>query len=34
MADGSVRFVNSNVSERTLRAAITKSDGDLLGNDW
>jgi hypothetical protein len=34
MADGSVRLVSKSVSERTLRAAIMKSDGEVLGPDW
>jgi len=34
MADGSVRFVSDKVSERTLRGAITKADGLVLGADW
>lgn len=34
MADGSVRFINKNVSERTLRAAITKNGNEALGSDW
>ncbi len=34
MADGSVRFVSKNVSERTLRNAITRSGGEVLGEDW
>jgi hypothetical protein len=34
MADGSVRFIRNDVSERTLRAAITKDGGEVLGGDW
>jgi prepilin-type processing-associated H-X9-DG protein len=34
MADGSVRFVSRDISEATLRAAITRDAGDLLGKDW
>ncbi|MBM3996078.1 MAG: DUF1559 domain-containing protein [Planctomycetes bacterium] len=34
MGDGSVRFVRANISERTLRSAITCSDGEVLGPDW
>jgi len=34
MADGSVRFISKNVSEKTLRAAITKNGGETLGSDW
>jgi hypothetical protein len=34
LADGSVRFVHRNVSEQTLRNAITVNDGQVLGPDW
>jgi hypothetical protein len=34
MVDGSVRFVSDKVSEKTLRAAITRAGGDPLGSDW
>jgi hypothetical protein len=34
MGDASVRFVRSTISERTLRHAITCSDGNPLGPDW
>jgi hypothetical protein len=34
LADGSVRFVSSKISERTLRFAITRDDGEVLGSDW
>ena len=34
MADGSVRWVGGNVSEQTLRAAITRAGGEALGPDW
>jgi hypothetical protein len=34
LGDGSVRFIPSTISERTLRAAITCSDGLPLGADW
>ena len=34
MVDGSVRFVRKDVSEATLRAAITKAGNDMPGNDW
>lgn len=34
MADGSVRFVSSGVSQQTLRAAITRNGGESLGPDW
>jgi hypothetical protein len=34
MADGSVRFVNKTINEKTLRAAITRAGGEVLGPDW
>jgi hypothetical protein len=34
MADGSVRTVSGKVSEKTLRALITRNGGEVLGNDW
>lgn len=34
MADGSVRFVRKSISEKTLRAAITRNGKDMLGPDW
>jgi hypothetical protein len=34
LCDGSVRFVPKTVSEKTLRAAITRSGGEVLGPDW
>jgi hypothetical protein len=34
VADGSVRTLQKSISEQTLRAAITKSDGQVLGPDW
>jgi serine/threonine protein kinase len=34
MADGAVVFVSNNVSEQTLRNAITANDGNVLGDDW
>jgi uncharacterized protein DUF1559 len=35
MGDGSVHFINlDDISERTLRDAITANDGQLLGSDW
>jgi hypothetical protein len=34
MADGSVRFVPNTVSEQTLRAAITRAGGEMMGADW
>jgi serine/threonine protein kinase len=34
LADASVVFVSRTVSEKTLRAAITRNAGDVLGADW
>jgi hypothetical protein len=34
LVDGSVRKVPRKVSERTLRAAITRNGGEVLGDDW
>jgi hypothetical protein len=34
MADGSVHWVSSSVSQQTLRAAITANGGEVLGPDW
>jgi hypothetical protein len=34
LADGSVRWLTKNVSQQTLKAAITRSGGDALGPDW
>jgi hypothetical protein len=34
MADGSVRWVKPQVSENTLKAAITRNGRDALGPDW
>ncbi len=34
MADGSVRLIDKKVSEQTLRAAITRNGGDILGPEW
>jgi hypothetical protein len=34
MADGSVRWVDKNVSEQSLRAAITRAGGGAPGPDW
>lgn len=34
MADGSIKMVPSTVSQATLRAAITRDAGDVLGPDW
>jgi hypothetical protein len=34
MCDGSVRFISDKVSEKTLRNAITRNDGNPLGDDF
>jgi hypothetical protein len=34
MADGSVRFIRKDVSERTLRALITRAGNEQIDNDW
>jgi hypothetical protein len=34
MADGSTIWVNKNIYEATLRAAITRNWGDVLGGSW
>ena len=34
MADRHTVFLRKNISERTLRAAITANDREVLGNDW
>lgn len=34
LADGSVRTISPNVMEATLRAAITRAGGEILGADW
>jgi len=34
MADGSVRFISSNVSAATYAALTTRNYGDIPGNDW
>ncbi len=34
MCDGSVRGVSTSVKEETLRAAITRNGGEVLGPDW
>lgn len=34
LSDGSVRHVRKDISETTLRAAITRNGGELLGDDW
>jgi hypothetical protein len=34
LCDGSVHFISKTVSEKTLRAAITRAGGEVLGPDW
>ncbi|HLW67317.1 MAG TPA: DUF1559 domain-containing protein [Gemmataceae bacterium] len=34
MADGSVRAISKKISEKTLRAAITRDGGEVLGSDF
>jgi hypothetical protein len=34
LADGSVRLIDRKTSEQTLRAAITRNGGEVLGSDW
>jgi hypothetical protein len=34
LADGSTRWLTKEVGEKTLRAAITRNGGDILGPDW
>ena len=34
MGDGSVRVVNTNVSQQTWYSAISPADGIPLGSDW
>jgi Protein of unknown function (DUF1559) len=34
MADGSLRLVNTGVSNTTLQAAFTRNGGEVLGSDW
>jgi hypothetical protein len=34
LADGSVRVITPSTSERTLRLAITKADGQIMPGDW
>jgi hypothetical protein len=34
LADGSVHLLSKNVSPQTLKAAVTRSAGDVLGSDW
>jgi hypothetical protein len=34
MFDGSVRAVTQGISDKTWKAALTPSAGDVLGSDW
>jgi hypothetical protein len=34
LADGSIKLITKNTSERTLRSAITRNGGEILGADW
>jgi hypothetical protein len=34
MGNGAVRFVSKEISEKTLRAVITRDAADLIGDDW
>jgi Protein of unknown function (DUF1559) len=34
LCDGSMRMISDGITEKTLRNAITRNDGELLGNDW
>jgi hypothetical protein len=34
LGDGSTRLVSKKVSSQTLKAAITRNGGDVLGPDW
>jgi Protein of unknown function (DUF1559)/Domain of unknown function (DUF4190) len=34
LADGSVHLLPKNISQQTIKAAITRSGGDVLGPDW
>jgi hypothetical protein len=34
LGDGSTRFISRTISETTLRAAITRNGGEVLGPDW
>lgn len=34
LADGSIRAVSRDISEKTLKLAITANDGEPLGDDW
>ena len=34
LGDGSVRSINTNISQQTYSAAITRAGGEVLGSDW
>jgi len=34
LCDGSVRFISHKITEKTLRNAITRNDGNPLGSDF
>lgn len=34
LVDGEVRMISSSISQQTLRAAITRNGGEVLGPDW
>jgi hypothetical protein len=34
LADGSVRYIDRSITENTLRSAITRNGGEVLGPDW
>jgi hypothetical protein len=34
LGDGSTRWIGKNMSEATLRSAITRNGGETLGSDW
>ncbi len=34
LCDGSVRFISDKVSEKTLKAAVTRNGGEAMGKDW
>jgi hypothetical protein len=34
ICDGSVRIVNTTISHKTWKAAMTPNGNEVLGNDW